>query len=123
MRTHSLRVIVVDDQREVRETLGESLCAYGIDVALAADAGEAFAFARDGRYDVMLADVVLIGSRGLELRTTLRETRPKMKVILMTGHTDLFDEIVASGALALIEPFLHCHVACNSRRRGSRSRA
>lgn len=87
------RVLVVDDDREVRETIGDYLETHGYDVALAAD-GEAMraAFAA-APPDVVLLDLNLPGEDGLTLARWLRE-RHDVAIIMVTASSDVVDRVV-----------------------------
>ena len=61
-----------------------------------------------GRIDLLLSDVAMPEMGGRELSDRLRNTRPEMKVLFMSGHTQdlILKEGVASGAPFLQKPFL-----------------
>ena len=68
-----LRVLVVDDERDILETLDYSLALRGFDVVTAADGLEALEVAKRVRPDVMLLDVMLPGCNGYEVSRLLKE--------------------------------------------------
>src|SRR5262249_22214210 len=70
------RILVVDDDRDVRQMIGETLTERGYSVELAADAEEALAILeRDGGFDAMLVDHVMPGTNGATLLKIVRSRR------------------------------------------------
>jgi DNA-binding response OmpR family regulator len=87
------RVLVVDDDREVREMLTEYLTSHGYEV-VQADSGAAMRAALErGVPDVVLLDVGLPGEDGLTLARWLRE-RHHLGIIMVTGAGEVVDRIV-----------------------------
>jgi DNA-binding NarL/FixJ family response regulator len=93
-----VRVVLADDQRLVRESLGTLLGLLdGIElVASAADGEEALALADRHRPEVVLMDLRMPRLDGIEATRRLRERQPDMRVIALTTYAD--DESVL-GAL------------------------
>ena len=84
------RILVVDDDRDVRQMTGEMLTERGYSVELAAAADEALAILqRDGGFDAMLVDYVMPGTNGASLAKIVRNLRPGMGILMMTGHAEL----------------------------------
>jgi signal transduction histidine kinase len=79
------RVLFVDDQKDVRESVGEMLRAMGHEVSIA-DSGEA-ALARIGRHpiDVVITDLGMPGMNGFEVAQRFRVLAPNVPVVLLTG--------------------------------------
>ncbi|MCC7373811.1 MAG: PAS domain S-box protein [Verrucomicrobiales bacterium] len=80
------RVLIVDDERSIRRTLGEFLRDAGYDVAEAEDADSAMAHLRGGEVDVVVSDIVLPRITGVELLRLTHETSPGTQVVMMTGE-------------------------------------
>ena len=70
---NALRVLVVDDERDILETLDYSLAMRGFEVTTAADGLEALETAKRIKPDVMLLDVMLPGCNGYEVSRLLKE--------------------------------------------------
>jgi len=68
-----LRILVVDDEQDILETLDYSLALRGFDVATAADGLEALDAAKRLKPDAMLLDVMLPGCNGYEVSRLLKE--------------------------------------------------
>ncbi len=81
----SRRVLLVDDQREVRESIGEMLRALGHQVLVASDGNAALAIALRQRLDVVVTDFGMPGMNGIELARRLRTVAPAAAVVLLTG--------------------------------------
>jgi len=93
-------VLVVDDERLIRWSLGEALSEAGYQVR---DAGDAKEVRRQVRAeerppDVVLLDLRLPDSEDLELLKTLKEHAPACKVILMTANSTAYTEREARAA-------------------------
>ena len=69
----SLRILVVDDERDILETLDYSLALRGFEVTTAEDGLEALEKAKRVKPDVMLLDVMLPGCNGYEVSRLLKE--------------------------------------------------
>jgi CheY-like chemotaxis protein len=84
------RILIVDDDRDVRQMTGEMLTERGYSVELAADADAALAILqRDGGFDAMLVDYVMPGTNGASLMSIVRSLRPGLRALMMTGHAAL----------------------------------
>lgn len=82
-------VLVVDDDRLIREQVREILSQAGFEVTGVPDAQEIFDRIRPGTVDVVLLDVVLPGGSGLELLPLIKGLDPDLPVIIVTGHATL----------------------------------
>jgi CheY-like chemotaxis protein len=79
------RILVVEDERPVRETLVQGLAGHGHVVSAAHDMHEAVTLLGREAVDVVVTDLVLPGGSGLEIARTVKRTRPGTAVILVTG--------------------------------------
>jgi CheY-like chemotaxis protein len=79
------RILVADSDREVRRAAHELLGRYGCVVETAHDGQEALLMARTFPYDAVIADIKLPDMSGAECFQRIREARPQLPVILMTG--------------------------------------
>jgi two-component system response regulator AtoC len=102
------RVLVVDDDASLRESLALVLGAEGYEVAVAEDAAAALRRAEESPIDVVLCDVRMPGMDGLELLPQLVRRLPGVPVLLMSayGTADLAVEAMRRGAYDyLAKPF------------------
>lgn len=89
--SQKLRILVVDDETTITETLVEILNGEGFE-AVSASAGDA-ALDRVHTFepDVVISDVVMPGMNGVQLGITIRQSFPKCRVILFSGQTATAD--------------------------------
>ncbi len=80
------RVLVVEDEAYVRESLVAVLRARGFDAEPAASAAEAVAVVAKAPVDLVLSDLRMPGADGLELLRRLQSASPEIPVIILTGH-------------------------------------
>ena len=95
------KVLVVDDEATMRDVLEMRLQEWGFDVLLASDAASAEALVIREDPDLVLSDVVMPGTSGLELLKKLKGKRPDRPVILLTAHgtVEMAVEAIKEGAL------------------------
>lgn len=81
------RILVVDDEEEVREILADTLEDFGYAVLTAANAEEALrVLACNGGVALVITDVRMPGMSGLELADEVRRRWPGLKVVLISGY-------------------------------------
>lgn len=80
------RVLLVDDEREFVQTLSERLIMRDMGSAVAYDGESALDMVREDEPDVMILDLKMPGIDGIEVLRQVKETRPKIEVIILTGH-------------------------------------
>ena len=101
-------VLVVDDEAVVRNGVSKILEAEGLRVAAAEDAASALGHPALAGCRLVLCDLVLPDTSGIELITLLRHRRPGLPVVLITGYATGEQEALArsAGAAAfLAKPF------------------
>lgn len=103
------RILVVEDEPSAAQLYKRWLQSAGHDVTVAPTAENAFArISQDRRWDMVFTDVELPGRSGLDLIRQIKDTFPRLPVMLTSGHrsTDIASAAVASGALGfLLKPF------------------
>ncbi|HEX3471136.1 MAG TPA: sigma-54 dependent transcriptional regulator [Silvibacterium sp.] len=101
------RILVVDDETEIRELLEEILSEEGYGVSSTASGAEAVLLLRDTPYDVLLLDIWLPDRDGLDVLSDLRslETEDKPEVIVISGHATIETAVKATklGAFDFLE--------------------
>ncbi len=79
------KILIIDDDRVLRQTLAAALAAEGYGVAEAADGREGLNKALKGNYDLVVLDVVMPSLTGLDVCRKLREAGRQIPVIVMSG--------------------------------------
>lgn len=80
------RILIVDDEESIRETLGAFLSNAGYEVAFAEDVPTAQRRLKEGPFDVALSDIIMPRVSGVELLKMIRKESPRVQVIMMTGQ-------------------------------------
>jgi len=102
----SKTVLIAEDAEALRQMTRRMLQRHGYSVLVASNADEAVRlFRAHPTIDVLLTDVVMPGASGPELTMRLKEERPELKVVYMSGYTE--DAIVQRGVLNHGVAFLH----------------
>ena len=105
------RVLLIDDDAEIRVSVGEAITDWGADLSLAASAEEALTTSAGTTPDVVITDVRMGGMSGLELLRVLRERMPSADVVLMTAFDDMATVVSAmkDGAVEFLVKPLDMH--------------
>jgi DNA-binding NtrC family response regulator len=90
-----VKILLVDDEEELRETLAEVLEGAGHAVTQRTDGTEAAALIGGEPFDVVLTDVRLPGTDGLSLVRAARAASPPADCIVMTAFADVKDAVAA----------------------------
>jgi len=109
-------ILLVEDDDGVRGLLAETIARYGYRVLAAegARAAEAHLARCDGPVHLMLTDIVMPGLSGPDLYERVAPTRPSMRVLFMSGYTDLTvlqSNLIGEGSSFIAKPFTHADLA------------
>jgi heterodisulfide reductase subunit A len=102
------RILVVDDELVVRDSLKEWLVDEGFSVEMAASGEAALEMIADGHFHLMLSDIKMPGMDGVELLKQAKENAPDLTVVMMTAFATVESAVDAMkiGALDyLMKPF------------------
>lgn len=97
-------ILVVDDDRTVRELVTSILARAGHGVAQAADAEEALQWMEKQPPELLLTDIVMPGMSGLTLAAHAHRQWPGLRVMFMSGYASQYEEEL-SGSVCLGKPF------------------
>lgn len=82
-------VLVVDDEDQIRQLIRETLTQAGYQVTEARDGKDALQQYRQSPADLVIMDILMPDQDGLESITTLKHEFPNVKVIAITGGSDM----------------------------------
>jgi DNA-binding NtrC family response regulator len=102
-------ILVVDDEPPIRDLLSAYFRKHSYEVSTAANAEEAFRALDEKQIQAVILDVLLADTDGLEVLTKIKETRPKLPVIIMTGigfDEELLQEALQKGASGYVSKTL-----------------
>jgi CheY-like chemotaxis protein len=97
------RVLVADDDRGIRESLGKLLRNAGCHVTLAAQGGQVLELALNEPFDLLLLDLNMPGMDGWDALDHLASLKPTLPIIIITAQPNQRDWAMNSGAHALME--------------------
>jgi DNA-binding NtrC family response regulator len=94
------RILVVDDEADIRESLQFLLSSEGYQVELAANGGEGIRKVESGGYDLLLLDLMMPDRSGMDVLRDIRERDPEIPVFLITayGSVETAVEALKTGA-------------------------
>lgn len=106
------RVLIVDDDKEVRHSLHYALSSYNMQVTLCDNATEALLAAMMGQFDFIMTGYEMPGMNGVELVQRIRPLQHPLVVIIGMGVMDVHREFLEAGANDfLAKPFVPHHAA------------
>lgn len=100
-----MRVLLVDDEQELVETLAERLGIRGIEARWATNGDAALELIDQEDFNLAVLDVKIPGINGINLRKMIKEKCPQMKFIFMTGHGSQ-DDFAAGSAETGVDYYL-----------------
>jgi two-component system, NtrC family, response regulator HydG len=89
------KLLIVDDELSVRDSLGKWFREEGYDITTAEDANDALTRMAESRWDAALVDIKMRGTDGIELQRRMREIDPDLVVIIMTGYAAVETAVTA----------------------------
>ena len=100
-----MRVLIIDDERSIRNTLKEILEFEGHQITLAADGAEGLEAASSASFDVIFCDIKMPGMDGIEVLDKLMAMGIDSSVVMITGHgsVDTAVECIKKGAFDFIQ--------------------
>jgi CheY-like chemotaxis protein len=100
-------ILLVDDNDDVRDASQQVLAAGGFAVRAARDAHEALRLMDEGLVpDVLISDIVMPGGiNGVELARQIRARRPDVRVVLVTGYSEVAQSASEEGYPVVRKPY------------------
>jgi DNA-binding NtrC family response regulator len=99
------RILIIDDEAAIRESLETLLALEGYAVEAAVNGEEGLVAIERNAYDLVLLDLALPGKNGLEILGLIRERHPSLPVIMITayGKVDNVVEAIRTGAQNFVQ--------------------
>ena len=79
------RVIVIDDEEDIRIALEEAFTRAGFEVEVASNGDDGMKLLREHGADLVITDIIMPGSDGVETAHNIRTEFPKTKIIVISG--------------------------------------
>jgi CheY-like chemotaxis protein len=120
-----MNILIVDDEPEVAEVLATSLNRQGHRTTIVHSGAEALKAVGASAPDAMFLDISMPGMNGLDVLTQLKQSKPSLAVVVITGHAtaDEIDEVKRLGAVDVIpKPAALTHYHKAIERLGDRKR-
>ncbi len=120
-----MRILIVEDEKKVANFIKKGLQQEGYAADIAQDGEEALESAMAFDYDAMVLDLMLPKKSGLDVLRTIRASKPKLAVLVLTAKGSLEDKVTGFDAGAddyLIKPFAFAELSARIRallRRGA----
>ena len=89
------KLLIVDDELSVRDSLGKWFREEGYEIGTAEDASQALTQLAEQKWDVALLDIKMRGTDGIELQRRIHEIDPDLTVIMMTGYASVETAVAA----------------------------
>ena len=90
-----IKLLIVDDERQIRESYGDFFVKRGFDVELASDGEQGLSMLREGEFDVAILDIRMPEMDGLALAEAVSNEGIDTSLVILTGYGEQQDAIKA----------------------------
>ncbi len=99
------KILVIDDERSIRNTLSDILSLEGHKVDVAEDGEQGFKKASESKFDAVFCDIKMPKMDGLEVLAKLHDSFPELPIVMISGHGDIETavESIKNGAFDYIQ--------------------
>ena len=87
-----MRLLIVEDEKELCDTVAKSLYQSGYEVDTCYDGNEALDYIFSEDYDLIVLDLNLPGKDGMDILRELRETNEETKVLILSARSQIADK-------------------------------
>ncbi len=101
-------VLIVDDEEMIRVTVQSFLTRIGYECSTSAKAAEAIATLGEGPFELVISDITMPGTDGIQFMRSAKENHPELDFIIMTGYGSeyAYVDIISAGASDyMMKPF------------------
>ena len=112
-----MRLLIVEDEKELCDTIAKSLYDAGYEVDTSYNGSEALEYVLTEEYDLIVLDLNLPGIDGMDILRELRRENEETKVLILSARSQIADKVEGW----MQEPMITWknHFICRSLRRGS----
>ena len=96
--SHKAQVLLVDDEKNAMEVYADLLRMWGYAVTTASSAAQAVQLAEEEDFDLVITDLWMPDMDGIDLLRALKQMRPTLPVIIITGYSSIQTVIMAMKA-------------------------
>ncbi len=79
------RILIIDDDRDMRTIINEILSLQGYVTSLASDGSEGVRLFKAGSFDLVITDIIMPGQEGIETIIEIKNFKSKIKIIAISG--------------------------------------
>ncbi len=99
------KILVIDDERSIRNTLSDILSLEGHKVDVAEDGEQGFKKASESKFDAVFCDIKMPKMDGMEVLAKLHDSFPELPIVMISGHGDIDTavESIKNGAFDYIQ--------------------
>jgi DNA-binding NtrC family response regulator len=87
--THPIKLLIVDDDDDMRQDLSRLFRKQGHEVTAAVSGEDALNKAAHARFDVALLDLHLPGISGIDVLAKLKQCQPELEALMLTAHSSI----------------------------------
>jgi DNA-binding NtrC family response regulator len=101
----SEKILIIDDEKDFLDIIAERIHARGMDVSTTTSAEDAIHMVEEESFDVVIMDFMMPGMNGFQTLKAIKEKKPKVHIILLTGNVleEMRIEAKNIGVLDVIE--------------------
>ena len=88
------RILLVEDEPGLQLTLSDRLRSEGYTVEAVGNGEEGYARAVEGKFDLIILDVMLPGKNGFDVCRDLRQAKVQLPILMLTARTEVADKVV-----------------------------
>jgi len=111
MDNHKKRILVVEDDAEMRSLLKDFFTEEGFEIDSVSNGSEAFRILVRELFDLVITDIRMPGLTGLDILPGIKKLQPNVPIIVITafGSDEIRDRAMAKGATRYLEKPIHFH--------------
>ena len=99
MTSKAVRIMIVDDDQDLAESLADLLTVFGYEVAIATNGKDALQRAQAADFDITFMDVRMPVMNGVDSCLAIKRIKPQARIVMMTGFKEpILERAINAGA-------------------------